>query len=148
MADGITMTNQELAKQLTTYADAITGFAWVQAIGFCFVMAKPEEVLHSILTYSGVIATSLGIVFGTIIYYLLTLRCMGWAEELERGGTASEADKTAPCPKAATESESRNEILRSIRKARLALIVLAGSLALLALALTKIGITLKPIPNG
>ena len=145
MPDDLTMTNQELAKQLTTYADAITSFAWIQAIGFCFVMAKPKEVLDSILTGAGVILTSLGIVVGTVIYYRLTLHCMNWVEKLEKGETRSAVDGTPRVPSSAKNStDERNEVLQSIRKTRLILIVLSGVLPLLALILTKVGTCCYP----
>ena len=83
------MTDAALATQLMTYADAITGFSWAQAVVFCFAVARDDGSTKAVTKTDGAIATTLGLVAGTGIYALLVFKCVMWAGTLDRPSFAA-----------------------------------------------------------
>jgi hypothetical protein len=71
---------KELAKQLGTYADSITAFAFVQGVAFCVLCAQSVSLACAVKA-KWYIAASLMVV-ATVIYLLLVRRCQDAEDEL------------------------------------------------------------------
>jgi hypothetical protein len=56
------MSNDELIKRLTGYADAITAFSWAQTVAFCYGIAQAETFATKVASTHGRWATTAGIV--------------------------------------------------------------------------------------
>jgi hypothetical protein len=69
---------KELAKQLVTYADSITAFAFVQGLAFCVLCAQSVSLACAVRG-KWYIAAFLMVV-ATVIYFLLVRRCQ-YAED-------------------------------------------------------------------
>ena len=119
------MTGPELIKQLTTYADAITAFALIQSIAFCFAVAQGDGFAKAVWRKHGAVAATIGLVVGTCLYCFLVTMCMVWVGRL---------DKTS----GTTASSTVTSALLIIQITRLSLIVVAGVLSLFALWATKL----------
>ncbi len=74
------MDEKELAKQLSTYADSITAFAFVQGVAFCVLCAQSVSVACAVRS-KWYIAASLMVV-ATVLYFLLARRCQDAEDEL------------------------------------------------------------------
>jgi hypothetical protein len=110
------MSNDELIKRLTGYADAITAFSWVQSVAFCYGIGQDETFVRNVISPHGRWATTAGIVLVNAIYMYLVWRCHA-AQETVKDTKASAAHK----------------IDCQIQNGRLAIIGLAGLFSLSAL---------------
>jgi hypothetical protein len=117
------MTDQELAKQLTTYADGITALSWIQTIGLCYAIANDNASTGRILTNHGPALTALAIMFGTVAYSTLVYICSDKAQSLE-----------------VSLSESQDKILNNLRYGRIVIVAVGGAVSLLALLITKMAL--------
>jgi hypothetical protein len=67
--------SDELKKQLTTYADAITAFAVIQAISLIYAVAQGEGIAKNAFKDTGPFWCTLGLVGSTCIYCFLIYSC-------------------------------------------------------------------------
>ena len=104
------MDEKELAKQLGTYADSITAFAFVQGIAFCVLCAQSVPLACAVRA-KWCIAAPLMVV-ATAIYLLLVRRC----QDAEDGLIGVPKDRGARIGK----------VVRMIRTARFLLILGIG----------------------
>ena len=120
------MTDPDLAKQLITYADAITGFSWTQAVVFCFAVARNDSFTKTVTRTDGAVAATLGIFVGTGIYAFLASRCLASATTLDPA-TGNAVD-----------------VVHWVQLTRTLVIVGGGALSLFALWATKLGSRRSP----
>jgi hypothetical protein len=104
------MDEKELAKQLSTYADAITGFAFVQGVAFGLLLGQSKDLPANVATH-WCIAVPV-IVFMTGGYLWMVWLCQG-AE-----------DKLLGIPSA--RGAGIGSVVPMIRSARLWLIIVMG----------------------
>jgi hypothetical protein len=71
---------KELVKQLSTYADGITAFAFVQGVAFCVLCAQSVSAACAIKS-KWYIAASLMVV-ATVVYLFLVRGCQNAEDEL------------------------------------------------------------------
>lgn len=69
------MTPTDIVKQLTTYADGITAFCVIQALGFVYAVAGNEPFSKRVVRDDGAFACTIGIVLGTALYCFLVFKC-------------------------------------------------------------------------
>lgn len=65
--------DRDFAKQLVLYADAITAFSFVQALGFIYLLAHGDCFTANVL--KKVLFPILGAIAGSVIYFVLVLGC-------------------------------------------------------------------------
>jgi hypothetical protein len=109
------MTDDDFIKQLTTYADAVTGFSFVQALAFVYAIAQEDNFAKHVFQRYGPTATTVCIIVGTCVYCLLVYKCMEWAAPFQAA-----SGRTA-------------KVARSIQKTRFAIIVTGGALSIATL---------------
>ena len=74
------MDEKELAKQLNTYADAITGFAFVQGVGFGLVIGQNPNLSTSVARQWCIAAPIIFVM--TCGYFVMVRRCHSAEDEL------------------------------------------------------------------
>src|SRR5258708_21287871 len=110
---------RELAKQLGTYADAITVFSFVQSVTFSFAIADGKDFTKNVLRAEPVVFVLL--VLAYVLYGLLVYRCHQGEDEL------LEHIRSSPVIHTWTQK---------IRCWRIAVIILALCISLVAMGLT------------
>jgi hypothetical protein len=104
------MQEKELAKQVSTYADAITGFAFVQCIATAVLLAQNPQFVHAIV-HRWYVAVPITLAMTAVYSYLLN-RCHKAEDDL-LGVLGERGDKIA-------------KVVPAIRSARKWIVWLSG----------------------
>jgi hypothetical protein len=74
------MDEKELAKQLSTYADSITAFAFVQGVTFCLLIAQNVSLACAVRSRWYIAAPLMAA--ASVAYFLLVRRCQDAEDDL------------------------------------------------------------------
>jgi hypothetical protein len=127
--------NNEVAKQLATYADAIAAFSFAESIVFCLALGSTEFVCHMKMAGLGVYG-AIGV--SSALYVVLVIACHAGEDRL-----IDKLPRDDSPWNSAKRWSSADQWTRVIRVSRIGLVIVSAFLACAALCLSTHSISPK-----